>query len=145
MAENRAEATSLLSGFSSEFIKDLTGETSLQQMLELLGGARFLLANDSGNLHLARLMGASVLIAFGPTAPEHILVGGALEGLVPLRLGLYCSPCHDSPHRYRCPGPYLQCLRGLAASEARSALLAACQSEDGRVTRRGSDSSDAVN
>jgi ADP-heptose:LPS heptosyltransferase len=126
MPRNRADAATLVKGFSSEFVSDLTGDTSPRQMLGLLGGARFLLANDSGNLHLARLVGTKALITFGPTAPEQRLLEGTWHGLVPLWRHLRCSPCHDSRHRYQCPDAYLDCLRGLTTVDVRNALLGAC-------------------
>lgn len=126
--QNRASASDLVHGFSDQRVKDLIGVTTLQQMLGILAGARFVLTNDGGTLHLARLVGTSVIAAFGPTAPEQRL-DEASEGLVPLRLGLSCSPCADTPLRFRCPGAYLQCLRGMEAAEARSSLLAACHVE----------------
>lgn len=144
MPQNRAQAATLLRGLPNGFVENLIGVTGISEMLGLLAGARFLLANDSGNLHLARLVGTPALVAFGPTTPEQLLLRDTLDGVVPLQLHLSCSPCHDSPRRYRCPGPYLQCLRGLAASEARGALLAACCLPKGDAMRHGSDSSTAV-
>lgn len=132
LPQYRAAASSLLDGLSDQWVRDLIGTTTLQQMLGILAGARFVLTNDGGTLHLARLVGTSAIVAFGPTSPEQRL-DEASEGLVPLRLGLSCSPCADTPLRYQCPGAYLQCLRGMEAAEARRSLLAACHSEPVRA------------
>jgi ADP-heptose:LPS heptosyltransferase len=127
LAQHRSAASGLLRGFSEAWTKDLVGVTTPQEMLGILAGARFLLTNDGGTLHLARLVGTQAIVAFGPTAPEQRLLD-PLQELMPLRLGLSCSPCADTALRYQCPGSYLQCLRELQASQARSALLAGCQS-----------------
>lgn len=126
LAHQRSSASTLLRGFSDEWVTNLVGTTSLQQMLGVLAGARFLLTNDGGTLHLARLVGIPAIAAFGPTAPQQHLHDPE-RGLVTLRLGLACSPCANTPFHYQCPGAYLQCLRELGASEARGQLLAACQ------------------
>lgn len=126
LPDHRSEASSFLRGVSELWARDLVGATSLEQMLGCLAGARFVLANEGGTLHLARLVGTRAVVAFGPTAPEQRLLDFSHE-VTPLRLGLSCSPCYDTSHRYQCPGAYLQCLRGLEAAEARSVLLAACQ------------------
>ncbi len=128
LPQDRAAGSSLLHGSSDQRVKDVIGTTTLQQMLGILAGARFVLTNDGGTLHLARLVGTSTIAAFGPTAPEQRLDDSS-EGLVPLRLSLPCSPCADTPLRYKCPGAYLQCLRGMKAAETRGTLLAACRAE----------------
>ena len=128
MPVHRSRAESLLSGFPREYVSDVTGETDTRQMLALLQGARFLLANDSGNLHLAGLVGTLALVAFGPTAPEQLVLQETVDDVVPVSLHLPCSPCFRSSRAYRCPQSYLQCLRGLAASNAKSVLLEACRS-----------------
>ena len=53
----------------SRFI-NLTGQTSLLQMVELLKRARLVIANDSGPLHIAAALGRPTLGLFGPTPPE---------------------------------------------------------------------------
>ncbi|MGB7948002.1 MAG: hypothetical protein WCH75_10005, partial [Candidatus Binatia bacterium] len=70
------------------------------------------------------------LVAFGPTGPEQLLLGEAINRVTPFTLRLSCSPCSRSSQAYRCPGPYLQCLRKLAASDVSSVLLAACRPPD---------------
>lgn len=126
LAQHRSAASGLVHGFSDQWIRDLVGTTDLRDLLGVLAGARFLLANDGGTLHLARLVGTPAIVAFGPTAPEQRLLD-PLQGLMSLQLGLSCSPCADTPLRYQCPGAYLECLKGLKVADARSALLAACQ------------------
>ena len=129
---HRSTASTLLQGFSDEQVTDLVGTTSLQQLLGILAGARFLLTNDGGTLHLARLVGTPAIVAFGPTTPGQLLDDPS-QGLVTLRLGLSCSPCANTPFHYRCPGAYLQCLRGLEPLSAREPLLTACQSARNRA------------
>lgn len=133
LPEHRSKASSLLRGVSEPWVRNLVGMTSLEQMLGCLAGGRFVLANDGGALHLARLVGTRAIVAFGPTAPEQRLLDFPQE-VTPLRLGLSCSPCHDTSHRYQCPSAYLQCLRGLEAAEVRSVLLAACQAPSCRAS-----------
>lgn len=132
VASHRRAAGELLSGLPLARILNRVGTTSLRQLLEILAGARFLLANDSGNLHMAHLVGTPAIGVFGPTAPEQRFYNLSGE-LMTIRHPLPCSPCVHTPWHLRCPGPYLQCLRGLEASAVRELLLTACQSTAGRV------------
>jgi len=130
-SEHRVAAADLLRGLEHHAVKNLVGATSLRALLGLLAGARFLLSNDSGSLHLAQLVGTPSLIAFGPTAPQTLFFAPPQIRLTPIQLGLPCSPCEYSSHRYRCPGPFLQCLNDLGAAQTRDLLLKAAQ--DGKT------------
>jgi ADP-heptose:LPS heptosyltransferase len=133
LPRDRRAVADLIRGFSDRWVRDLVGTTTLPDALGILTGARFLLTNDGGTLHLARLVGTPAIVAFGPTTPEQLLHDPS-RGLVTLRLGLSCSPCANTPFHYQCPGAYLQCLRGLKASAARDSLLAACRAPADRVS-----------
>jgi heptosyltransferase II len=124
--QNRT-AANLLIGLEQKSVKNLVGATSIQEMIGLPAGARFLLTNDSGSLHLARLVGTPSLAIFGPTTPESIFSEKLQGRIVPIRLSLPCSPCEFSPHRYRCPGVFQQCMNGLEAVHVENMLLKACQ------------------
>jgi ADP-heptose:LPS heptosyltransferase len=126
-----SEAERLVSGFDKRSVINLVGATNLGELLGLLAGARFLLANDSGNLHLAKLVRTPSLIFFGPTTLEQLFIGENAEGIVPIRLGLSCSPCEFTSQRYKCPGSYLQCLKSLDADHVRSIIMKACQLTSG--------------
>lgn len=123
----------LLRGLPDTQAMSLVGSTTLRQMLGILAGTRFLLTNDGGSLHMARLVGTPAIAAFGPTAPEQLLHPFA-GGYMAIRQELPCSPCAHTPLRYQCPGPYLHCLRSLEAASARQALILACQAVAERAT-----------
>lgn len=49
---------------------NLTGKTSLPALVPLIAGARVVVANDSGPMHLAAALGVPTVALFGPTPPE---------------------------------------------------------------------------
>ncbi|MEX0691614.1 MAG: glycosyltransferase family 9 protein [Gemmatimonadales bacterium] len=77
----------------------------------LLAGARCVIANDSGLMHLAGAVGTPVVALFGPTSPTlgYAPHGGRHQIL---ERDLPCRPCstHGGPH---CPLRTHACLRGL--------------------------------
>jgi ADP-heptose:LPS heptosyltransferase len=129
--EKRGEAEELMKGLDQTSVKNLVGATSLGEMLGLIADARFLLANDSGNLHLAKLVATPSLIFCGPTVPEQLFTDDNRDGILPIQLGLSCSPCEFSPKRYKCPDSYLRCLKGLNRSHVKGLLQKACQATSG--------------
>jgi ADP-heptose:LPS heptosyltransferase len=129
--KHRPDSERLVKGLNHKSIENLVGATSLSEMLGLLAGARFLLANESGNLHLAKLVATPSLISCGPTAPEQLFTDDTGDGIVPIQLGLPCSPCEFTPKRYKCPDSYLRCLKGLNGYHVKGLLQKACQSTYG--------------
>lgn len=129
-ASYRRAVERLLDGLSRAQTLNCVGGTSLRQLLEIFAGARFVLTNDSGNLHMARLVGTPVVGVFGPTAPEQ-RVDNPSGGFMTIRHPLPCSPCANTSRYLRCPGTYRQCLVELRASAVREILLAACQGAAG--------------
>jgi ADP-heptose:LPS heptosyltransferase len=122
----------LLKGLPKQWIRDLVGNTTLAEILGILAGARFVLTSDGGTLHLTRLVGTRAIVAFGPSTSE-VLFHDSSEDLVPVHLGLSCSPCEKTPRRYQCPEAYFQCLRGLTVANAKDSLLAACRAPVNRA------------
>jgi ADP-heptose:LPS heptosyltransferase len=88
---------------------NLTGRTSLGQMIGLIQSARALVVNDSGPLHIAAAVGTPLVACFGPT--------------VPARFGPY--PPNQATHRVlRAPDGDLSRLPVAAVYEAVTELLA---------------------
>ncbi|MCX7913630.1 MAG: lipopolysaccharide heptosyltransferase II [Thermodesulfovibrionales bacterium] len=71
----------------------LAGKTTIADLISLIRGAKFVIANDSGPMHLAVACGIPVIAIFGPTNP--ILTGpyGNNKHIV-LKSDLSCSPCY---------------------------------------------------
>lgn len=100
-------------------IVDLTGATSLRQLMATLKLCRVLLTNDSGPMHLAAAVGTSVVALFGSTAPG--LTGPGLPGDPRhriLRAAAPCAPCF----RRDCPID-LRCLTGITPEQVVNAVL----------------------
>jgi ADP-heptose:LPS heptosyltransferase len=60
-------ATPLLDGR----LINLTGQTGIDQLPELLNAADCVVSNDSGPMHLAAALGRPLVTLFGPTAPDR--------------------------------------------------------------------------
>jgi heptosyltransferase-2 len=84
---------------------DLTGKTSLRELMSLLKSCRVLLTNDTGPMHVAAALGTPVVVPFGSTSPE--LTGPGLPGdprHFLLKSNAPCSPCflRECPIDFRC-------------------------------------------
>ncbi len=70
---------------------DLTGKTSLRELISIIRGASFVITNDSGPMHIASAVKIPVIAIFGPTSPK--LTGPYGEEHIVLSAGLSCQPC----------------------------------------------------
>lgn len=97
---------------------DLSGETTLLEMVEWLRLCDLLVANDSAPMHIAAALRKPVVAMFGPTDPRRTGPYRQVERV--LRSPLPCSPCRKS----YCLNPRpIECLRLLTPEAVAAAVL----------------------
>lgn len=99
-----------------EGVRDLTGRTDLEDVVDLMALSRTTVTNDSGLMHVAAAVGCEVVALFGPTDPGY--TPPLTDRARILRLDLPCSPCR----RPECPLGHHDCLRGLSVEAVLEAL-----------------------
>lgn len=90
---------------------DLTGRTTLPEMIEWVRQCELMVTNDTGPMHVAAALGKPAVALFGPTEPRRTGPYGQLDGV--LRHSLPCAPCMKASCSYEKP---LECLRAIAPS-----------------------------
>jgi heptosyltransferase-2 len=113
---DRSLAAEILQGFDGK-AEDLTGKTSLDELIERLRTFRVLLTNDTGTMHLADGLGIALVAVFGSTEPR--LTGPRSPTSTVLRHQVECSPCFLR----ECPLDF-RCMHAVAPQEAARAMLA---------------------
>jgi lipopolysaccharide heptosyltransferase II len=79
---------------------DLTGKTSLQELVALMAESDLVITGDSGPMHIACAVQTPTIALHGPTEPAQSGPTGDLA--VILRHQLWCSPCYDSSATAEC-------------------------------------------
>jgi lipopolysaccharide heptosyltransferase II len=99
-AADTALAQSLSAGFPN--ISDLTGKTTLDELMATLSGLSALLTNDTGTMHLADFLGVPLVAVFGSTEPAFTGPRGPRSHVI--RHHVECSPCflRNCPLDFRC-------------------------------------------
>jgi heptosyltransferase-2 len=98
----------------------MAGETSLLDAMALIAGARGLVSNDSGLMHVAAAFGLPQVAVFGSTSPEHTPPLNPKARVLWLKdeLKLDCMPCFERQCRF---GHY-RCLTEVAPQRVEAAL-----------------------
>lgn len=83
-------------------VADLTGKTTLGELMDLLARLSGLLTNDTGTMHLADFIGTPLVALFGSTEP--VLTGPRGPRSKVIRQKAECSPCflRECPIDFRC-------------------------------------------
>lgn len=87
---------------------NLTGRTSLPEMIEWIRLSALVITNDSGPMHVAATLGKPLLALFGPTEPRRTGPYQRLDAV--LQHALPCVPCLKDSCAYEKP---MECLRAL--------------------------------
>jgi len=105
---------------SEGFCRVLAGKTSLLDAMALIAGARGVVSNDSGLMHVAAAFGVPQVAVFGSTSPEHTPPLNPKARVLWLKeeLQLDCAPCFDRVCRFG----HTRCLTGVSAQRVETAL-----------------------
>jgi heptosyltransferase-2 len=93
--------------------QNVSGQTTLRELMALMTHCNLLLTNDTGPMHVAAALGTPVLALFGSTAPE--LTGPGLPDETAhhlLRGQSPCAPCF----RRSCPVDF-RCMTGISVDQ----------------------------
>jgi len=90
-------------------LKNRVGNTSIQEVIDVLSHAKLLITIDSGLLHLARLIGIKTLSYWGPSDPSLRLFGN-LSRDTTIYNRISCSPCVHILDKAPCSGENL-CIK----------------------------------
>jgi heptosyltransferase-2 len=100
-------AREIAAGVSPGRIHDLTGQTTLEQAIAIVAGAKLVVANDSGLMHIGGYLGTPVVGIFGSTSPRWTHPLGKRSGVITAHVP--CSPCFEKVCRF---GHY-NCLKSI--------------------------------
>lgn len=92
----------------------MAGETSIGELIWLIRGAKLVISNDSGPMHIAAACGIPVVAIFGPTNPGR--TGPYGHNNLIIKSAAQCAPCYKK----RCKD--LRCMKGISVEQVYKAV-----------------------
>jgi ADP-heptose:LPS heptosyltransferase len=113
------EVRMLVAPDARRFCHNVAGEISIGGLLGLLSGAKALITNDTGPMHMAFALGTPMVCLFGPGSPDHYTIRNGKT--ITLSKPVYCSPCLYEIDRPPCGGENV-CMTLITPDEVHLAL-----------------------
>jgi len=100
-----------------EHVNDLTGKTSLLDVIDIMGLCECIVSNDSGLMHISSAVGCHTIVLYGSTSPNF--TPPLTEKVDVVNLSLECSPCF----KRTCPLGHKNCLTKLLPNRVDQLVL----------------------
>ena len=127
--EDREDGAKIARLCKDELI-DLTGKTSLKELVAAIDRCRLLIGNDSAPGHIATARGIPVVSIFGPTVPAFGYTPYG-EKVTIVEKDMPCRPCHHHGPA-ECPEKHFRCMTEITADE----VLKAAEQFLGEASKR---------
>lgn len=102
----------------SDGIYNLCGKTQLVDTIDLLAGAKTVVSNDSGLMHVAAAVGVHVNVIYGSSTPDYTPPLAGDKNKKVFYLGLDCSPCFNRVCKYN----HYDCLKKISVDTIYSSI-----------------------
>jgi heptosyltransferase-2 len=119
-AADRETGKTIVSAIDPKLVSDvvdLTGKTQLEEAIDLLATADYVISNDSGLMHIAAALQRPLIAVYGPTSPDF--TPPLAHNAHILQEDVECGPCFQRV----CPEVHHQCMTLIRPSTVISKVL----------------------
>jgi heptosyltransferase-2 len=113
---NDREAGADIERAAGGICRNLCGETTLEEAIDLLAASSLVVSNDSGLMHVAAALGRPLVALYGSSSPAYTPPQSAEARI--LKLDIPCSPCFQRV----CPLGHFNCMMQLTPDKVLAAV-----------------------
>lgn len=106
-----------------ERVLNLTGKTSLRELMAYMQECDVMVANDSGAMHMSYGLDIPVVALFGPTSDVKT---GPLKRALTIHKHVPCSPCYKKVCPISDPNDHHKCMKDIEVEEVQQAIEKLC-------------------
>lgn len=125
MEANRQIQEALRALVSTQHLHNLTGKTSISELIDSIASLDLFLTNDSGPMHIASALSVPLVAIFGSTDCKETSPFNTQAPQVILNKHLSCSPCK----KRECPLKHHQCMKLITPDEVLNTIDEILQAE----------------
>ena len=115
-SQNDRQAGAEIEQAAGGVCRNLCGETTLTEAIDLLATCSLVVSNDSGLMHVAAALGRPLVALYGSSSPDYTPPLSADARI--LKLDLPCSPCFQR----ECPLGHFNCMMQLTPDKVLAAV-----------------------
>jgi heptosyltransferase-2 len=115
-SQNDRQAGAEIERAAGGVCRNLCGETTLTEAIDLLASCSLVVSNDSGLMHVAAALGRPLVALYGSSSPAYTPPLSADARI--LKLELPCSPCFQR----ECPLGHFNCMMQLTPDKVLAAV-----------------------
>ena len=115
-SQNDRQAGAEIEQAAGGICRNLCGETTLEEAIDLLASCSLVVSNDSGLMHVAAALGRPLVALYGSSSPAYTPPLSAEARI--LQLDLPCSPCFQRT----CPLGHFNCMMQLTPDKVLAAV-----------------------
>jgi ADP-heptose:LPS heptosyltransferase len=134
LASDAEDARVIVDRVNNGRLVDLTGKTSLRELIDLYNVADLLVTNDSGPAHFAALTNIDVVVFFGPETPR--LYKPLTDRCTVIYSDYACSPCVSAFNQRRSVCTNNRCLKHIPVDEVYATIAAVLERRASEKERR---------
>jgi len=132
--DERADARAVADAVNSDRVVDLSGKTSVRDLIDLYAAADLLVTNDSGPAQIAAVTNIHILVLFGPETPDLYRPLTDPERCTVMYSHYACSPCVSAFNQRNTACTENRCLTTISADTVHAAAAAILQRRAGAST-----------
>ncbi len=124
-AAEKEYTTKIVESCPTDRTINTAGNLSISVLIDVIRGAKLMITNDTGPMHIAFCVQTPVVCLFGPCSPNQYIFP---QNAYPIYKSVYCSPCVHDFEMAPCRGSNI-CMQWIQVEDVLQTVMKALQNQ----------------